>query len=63
MKKVSVEELPEEYSGSMTLGRNLDGYRMWKDITAEDPSHRKLEDLFHAEDVFDPARPTPVPDM
>ena len=43
--------------------RNLDGYRMWKDITAEDPSHRKLEDLFHAEDVFDPARPTPVPDM
>ena len=36
---------------------------MWKDITAEDPSHRKLEDLFHAEDVFDPARPTPVPDM
>lgn len=43
--------------------RNLDGYRMWKDITAEDPTHRKLEDLFHAEDVFDPARPTPVPDM
>lgn len=43
--------------------RNLDGYRMWKDITAEDPSHRKLEDLFHAEDVFDSARPTPVPDM
>lgn len=25
VKKVSVEELPEEYSGSMTLGRNLDG--------------------------------------
>lgn len=43
--------------------RNLDGYRMWKDITAEDPSKRKLEDLFHAEDVFDSARPTPVPDM
>ena len=43
--------------------RNLDGYRMWKDITSEDPSQRKLEDLFHAEDVFDPARPTPVPDM
>lgn len=43
--------------------RNLDGYRMWKDITAEDPASRKLEDLFHAEDVFDPARPTPVPDM
>lgn len=43
--------------------RNLDGYRMWKDITAEDPSHRKLDDLFRAEDVFDTDRPTPVPDM
>lgn len=43
--------------------RNLDGYRMWKDITAEDPSHRKLDDLFRAEDVFDKDRPTPVPDM
>lgn len=43
--------------------RNLDGYRMWKDITAEDPSRRKLDDLFRAEDVFDKDRPTPVPDM
>lgn len=43
--------------------RNLDGYRMWKDITAEDPAKRKLDDLFRAEDVFDPDRPTPVPDM
>ncbi len=44
--------------------RNLDGYRMWKDITAEaDERSRKLEDLFHAEDVFDSDRPTPVPDM
>lgn len=43
--------------------RNLDGYRMWKDITAEDPAKRKLDDLFRAEDVFDPARPTPVPEM
>lgn len=43
--------------------RNLDGYRMWKDITAEDPSHRKLDDLFRAEDVFDKDRPTPVPEM
>lgn len=43
--------------------RNLDGYRMWKDITAEDPSHRKLDDLFRSEDIFDPARPTPVPEM
>lgn len=43
--------------------RNLDGYRMWKDITAEDPTHRKLDDLFRAEDVFDPDRPTPVPEM
>ena len=43
--------------------RNLDGYRMWKDITAEDPSTRKLDDLFQAENVFDSARPTPVPEM
>ena len=43
--------------------RNLDGYRLWKDITAEDPTRRKLDDLFRAEDVFDPDRPTPVPDM
>ncbi len=41
--------------------RNLDGYRMWKDIEAgADTSKRKLDDLFHAEDVFDSARPTPV---
>ncbi|MCD8220974.1 MAG: polysaccharide deacetylase [Clostridiales bacterium] len=44
--------------------RNLDGYRMWQDITAEaEGRERRLEDLFHAEDVFDPARPTPVPEM
>lgn len=44
--------------------RNLDGYRMWKDITAESEGReRKLADLFHAEDIFDPARPTPVPEM
>ncbi len=78
--------------------RNLDGYRMWKDIeagkaisaaqTAESsaaieqgdaPSSaenaaeettaparlpkRRLDDLFRAEDVFDEARPTPVPEM
>jgi len=40
--------------------RNLDGYRMWKDITAEDPTKRKLDDLFRAEDVFSSNRPTPV---
>ena len=43
--------------------RNLDGYRMWKDISAEDPSGRKLDDLFRSEDIFDPDRPTPVPEM
>ena len=44
--------------------RNLDGYRMWKDITAEaEGRERKLSDLFRAEDVFDQARPTPVPEM
>lgn len=41
--------------------RNLDGYRMWMDITAgSDTSKRKLDDLFRAEDVFSPNRPTPV---
>lgn len=41
--------------------RNLDGYRMWKDIEAgEGSSSRKLDDLFRAEDVFSPNRPTPV---
>ncbi|MCC8127255.1 MAG: polysaccharide deacetylase [Clostridiales bacterium] len=44
--------------------RNLDGYRMWQDMTAEaEGRERRLEDLFHAEDVFDAARPTPVPEM
>lgn len=36
VKKVSVEELPEEYSGSMTLGRNLDGYRIGFDLGGSD---------------------------
>ncbi len=41
--------------------RNLDGYRMWKDIEAgDDTSSRKLDDLFRAEDVFSSKRPTPV---
>lgn len=43
--------------------RNLDGYRMWKDIEAGQEGRtedRKLDDLFRAEDIFDPARPTPV---
>ncbi len=41
--------------------RNLDGFRMWKDIEAgSDTSSRKLDDLFRAEDVFSPNRPTPV---
>lgn len=36
--------------------RNLDGYRMW-----HTPS--KLEDLFNVEEIFDDARPTPVPSI
>lgn len=41
--------------------RNLDGFRMWGDIAAgSDTSKRKLDDLFRAEDVFSPNRPTPV---
>lgn len=38
--------------------RNLDGYRMWRDIT--EPDNQKLNDLFDAGEVFDKARPTPV---
>lgn len=38
--------------------RNLDGYRMWRDIT--EPENQKLNDLFDAREVFDAARPTPV---
>ncbi len=34
--------------------RNLDGYRMWY-------NPKKLADLFDVEEVFDEARPTPVP--
>ncbi len=41
--------------------RNLDGFRMWKDIEAgSDTSKRKLDDLFRSEDIFSPNRPTPV---
>lgn len=42
---------------------NLDGYRMWQDIAAAQEGgsgKRRLDHLFRAEDVFDPARPTPV---
>ena len=37
--------------------RNLDGFRMWQDMTVKN----RTSDLFNAEEVFDPARPTPVP--
>lgn len=39
--------------------RNLDGLRMWEDI--QDPAKSKTADLFDASQVFDKARPTPVP--
>ena len=38
--------------------RNLDGYRMWRDIS--EPDNPKVSDLFDAKEIFDPARPTPV---
>ncbi len=38
--------------------RNLDGYRMWRDIT--EPDNPKLMDLFDSNVIFDKARPTPV---
>lgn len=36
--------------------RNLDGYRMWW-------NPELLEDLFDVQEIFDPARPTPVPSI
>ncbi len=36
--------------------RNLDGYRMWY-------HPKRVEDLFDVSEVFDPARPTPVPQI
>ena len=36
--------------------RNLDGYRMWY-------HPKRLEDLFNVDDIFDAARPTPVPKL
>lgn len=40
--------------------RNLDGYRIYYDVTGE---FNKLSDLFDAASVFDKTRPTPVPPM
>ena len=43
----------------MRMGRrNLDGQRMWEAISG---GKDRLSDLFNASEVFDPARPTPVP--
>lgn len=41
--------------------RNLDGYRMYYDMI--DPDDDKLSDLFDVNEVFDPERPTPVPEI
>ncbi len=41
--------------------RNLDGYRMWKDI--HDPEHAKLKDLFDANEVYDKDRPEEMGEM
>ena len=38
--------------------RNLDGYRMWQDKTVKN----RTSEFFDVDEVFDPARPTPVPD-
>lgn len=43
--------------------RNLDGYRMYYDLPETNPKKTHLEDLFDVTEVFDPARPTPVPPM
>ncbi len=41
--------------------RNLDGYRMYYDMI--NPNVDKLSDLFDVDEVFDKARPVPVPPM
>ena len=40
--------------------RNLDGYRIYQDAIIENP---KTADLFDANEVLDPDRPLPVPDL
>lgn len=52
----------EIYSDYMKQGRrNIDGYRMYYDMIDEDVD--RLSDLFDVEEVFDKARPTPVPEI
>ena len=61
VKKVSVEELPEEYSGSMTLGRNLDGYRIGFDLGGSDRKCAAVvngEVVYSEEVVWDAPQPT-----
>ncbi|MBP5154305.1 MAG: polysaccharide deacetylase [Lachnospiraceae bacterium] len=62
---VSTYELPNawvQFSSSYQFLRqaraNLDGYAMWKELS-KNPDGR-LDVFFRVEDVFDPARPTPV---
>ena len=50
----------EIYADYMKQGRrNIDGYRMYYDMI--DDNVDRLSDLFDVEEVFDKARPTPVP--
>lgn len=52
----------EIYSDYMKQGRrNIDGYRMYYDMIDDDVDY--LSDLFDVEEVFDKARPTPVPQI
>lgn len=39
---------------------NLDGYRLYQDMIQTDPSKKRLSQFFDADEIFDPARPTPV---
>ncbi len=49
VKKAAPGELPDEYSGSMTLGRNLDGYRIGFDLGGSD---RKCAAVVNGEVVY-----------
>lgn len=49
VKKVTMEELPVEYSASMTLGRNLDGCRIGFDLGGSD---RKCAAVVNGEVVY-----------
>ncbi len=61
VKAVAKEDLPEEHSSSVSLGRNLDGYRLGFDLGGSDRKCAALvngEVVFSEEIVWDPYHKT-----